>query len=208
MIKSNIKQKVYIVDDDVAVRDSLALLMKSINLECETFTSGQDFLDRLDPDGSGCLLLDIRMPNMSGLQLQNILLERHSKLPIIFLTGHASVPIAVQAMKKGAFEFIEKPFHDEELLGCVYRALKQDAEKQHEAKQQKAINERFKQLTPREIEVMKLIVKGESNKVVAHDLGVSQRTVEIYRANVMQKMRAQSLAHLVRMSLLIEDEHA
>lgn len=199
-------QKVYIVDDDVAVLDALSLLMKSAKLEAETFQSAQAFLNRLEPDMSGCLLLDIRMPNMNGLQLQDVLNEKQQNIPIIFITGHGDVPIAVQAMKKGALEFIEKPFDDETLIDCIQRALKLDSINRHKQRQKQIIADRIKMLTPRELEVMEKIVAGQSNKCIAFELGISQRTIEIHRANVMQKMRAQSLAHLVRMALLANEE--
>ena len=199
-------QKVYIVDDDVAVLDALGMLMQSVGLESEAFRSAQDFLDKVTPNISGCLLLDVRMPNISGLQLQEILDERKITIPIIFITGHADIPMAVQAMKKGALEFIEKPFDHEGLIGCIHRALMLNSANAHKLKQRQLISDRIKQLTPRELEVMKRIVSGEPNKTIAFDLGVSQRTIEIHRAKVMQKMRALSLAHLVRMSLLVQED--
>jgi len=201
-------QKVYIVDDDVAVLDALGMLMKSAGLEVEGFRSAQNFLDSFNPDSSGCLLLDVRMPDISGLQLQEILNERKITIPIIFITGHADIPMAVQAMKKGALEFIEKPFNHEELINCIHRALMLNSANTHKLKQRQLIINRIKQLTPRELEVMKKIVAGELNKTIAFDLGVSQRTIEIHRAKVMQKMRALSLAHLVRMSLLVQEENS
>ncbi len=199
-------QKVYIVDDDVAVLDALGMLMKSIGLETEGFRSAQDFLDSVNPDSSGCLLLDVRMPDISGLQLQEILNEKKITIPIIFITGHADIPMAVQAMKKGALEFIEKPFDHEGLIDCIHRALMINSANAHKLKQRQLIGDRIRQLTPRELEVMKRIVSGEANKTIAFDLGVSQRTIEIHRAKVMQKMRALSLAHLVRMSLLVQED--
>lgn len=202
------EQKVYIVDDDIAVLDALGMLMKSVGLESEVFQSAQNFLDNFVAGSSGCLLLDVRMPNMSGLQLQEILNEKNIIIPIIFITGHADIPIAVQAMKKGALEFIEKPFNHEELIDCIHRALKLSSANIHKLKQQQLIGDRIKQLTPRELEVMEKIVLGEHNKTIALDLGISQRTIEIHRAKVMQKMRALSLAHLVRMSLLAQEENS
>lgn len=199
------KQKVYIVDDDVAVLDALSVLMNSAGINFEAYSSAEDFLEYFNANYSGCLLLDIRMPNMSGLQLQKVLNEKGVKIPIIFVTGHGDVPMAVQAMKKGAWGFLEKPFNDEILIGDINRAFAADAASRHAEKQRQIIANRIKQLTPRENEIMKKIVSGAHNKTIAFDLGLSQRTVELHRSHVMQKMRARSLAQLVRMSLLSEE---
>ncbi|MBL1294236.1 MAG: response regulator transcription factor [Thiotrichales bacterium] len=199
------KQKVYIVDDDVAVLDALSVLMNSAGINFEAYSSAEDFLEYFNANYSGCLLLDIRMPNMSGLQLQNVLNEKGINIPIIFVTGHGDVPMAVQAMKKGAWGFLEKPFNDEVLIGDINRAFAADAASRHVEKQRQMIANRIKQLTPRENEIMKKIVSGAHNKTIAFDLGLSQRTVELHRSHVMQKMRARSLAQLVRMSLLSEE---
>ncbi len=199
------KQKVYIVDDDVAVLDALSVLMNSAGINFEAYSSAEDFLEYFNANYSGCLLLDIRMPNMSGLQLQKVLNEKGIKIPIIFVTGHGDVPMAVQAMKKGAWGFLEKPFNDEILIDDINRAFAMNAASRHAEKQQKTIANRIKQLTPRENEIMKKIVSGAHNKTIAFDLGLSQRTVELHRSHIMQKMRARSLAQLVRMSLLSEE---
>ncbi len=195
-------QCVYVVDDDKAVRDSLALLLKSIGLQAKLFESAQDFLDEYSADWAGCIILDIRMPGMSGLELQKKLIELQSPMPITFVTGHGDVPMAVEAMQDGAFDFIQKPFRDQELLDRINRALNWDSEHRSEEQQKRAVQECYVTLTPREKEVMECVVRGLANKVIAMDLDLSQRTVEIHRARVMEKMESKSLADLVRKSLL------
>ena len=190
---------VFVVDDDEAVRTSLRLLLKSVGLPVETFASAQEFLDQFDPRRAGCLVLDIRMPGMSGLELQQHLNDRHSIMPIVFITGHGDVPMAVEAMQAGAVDFIQKPFRDQDLIDRINRALDKDREMRSELRERDEIRRRMSQLTPREREVLELVTQGKANKVIAGDLNVSQRTVEIHRARVMEKMGANSLAHLVRM---------
>jgi two-component system, LuxR family, response regulator FixJ len=197
-LHKEIKPTVFVVDDDAAVRDSLRMLLKSVGLPVEVFESGQEFLDADRDDRPGCLVLDIRMPGMSGLELQVKLNERHSILPIIFITGHGDVPMAVEAMQAGAVDFIQKPFRDQDLLDRINQALEKDAGSR------RMIRKRLESLTPREKEVLDLVVAGKANKVIAGDLNLSQRTVEIHRARVMEKMEAHSLAHLVRMVLEVE----
>lgn len=197
---------VFIVDDDEAVRDSLKMLMESVDLDTEVFASAHEFLQHFDDDRSGCLVLDIRMPGMSGLELQAVLNERHSMLPVIFITGHGDVPMAVQAIRGGAQDFIQKPFREQELLDRVQQVLAEDSRNRHVLHQKQDILERLSTLTPREREVLGLVVAGNANKVIAIDLGLSQRTVEIHRAHVMDKMQTKSLAHLVRMMISVEDE--
>ncbi len=196
MIKET-KPTVFVVDDDAAVRDSLRLLLKSVGLPVEVFESAQDFLDADRDDRPGCLVLDIRMPGMSGLELQVKLNERHSILPIIFITGHGDVPMAVTAMKAGAADFIQKPFRDQDLIDRIHKALERDNERRAVRAETEVIRERLALLTPRETEVMERVVKGQANKVIAMDLGVSQRTVELHRARVMRKLKMRSLAELV-----------
>ena len=191
---------VYVVDDDRGVRDSLDLLLKSSGIDCETFESAASFLKSFRPERIGCLVADIRMPGMSGLDLQKELNSRRADIPIIFITGHGDVPMAVTAMKAGAVDFLTKPFRNQDLLDRIEVALGdaraefQDHEKIREARARCAT------LTPRETEVMELVVSGLANKVIAMDLGVSQRTVELHRARVMQKMGVRSLAELVRLA--------
>ena len=187
--------------DDDAVRTSLRLLLKSVGQQAEAFSSAQAFLDAFDPDRPGCLVLDIRMPGMSGLELQQKLNAMHAITPIVFITGHGDVPMAVEAMQNGAVDFIQKPFRDQDLLDRINQALEKDKSNRSGLLARDEIRRRMATLTPREREVLDLVTQGKANKVVAGDLDVSQRTVEIHRARVMEKMEASSLAHLVRMVL-------
>jgi len=192
---------VFIVDDDEAVRSSLRLLIRSVGLQAQAFASAPEFLDGYDPRHPGCLVLDVRMPGMSGLELQQQLNQRGATIPVVFISGHGDVPMAVEAMQHGAFDFLQKPFRDQDLLDRVQRAMAFDANSRAHLALSGEIRERLAQLTPREQQVMKLVTRGKANKVIGADLGVSQRTVEIHRAHVMEKMQARSLAELVRMSL-------
>ncbi|NOR36973.1 MAG: response regulator [Woeseiaceae bacterium] len=192
---------VFIVDDDPAIRFAMQALMDSVNIEHEIFASGDEFLENADDHRAGCLVLDIRMPGLGGLELQEELLKRDSTLPIIFITGHGDVPMAVDAMQKGAVDFIQKPFRDQDLLDRIREALKTDQERREEQKKHAEVAERLARLTNREREVFDLVVTGKPNKVIAYELGVSQRTVEIHRARVMEKMQARSLADLVKMHM-------
>jgi FixJ family two-component response regulator len=198
---NNARPTIFVVDDDSAVRDALKLLLRSVGQAVETFSSGQEFVDAYTEDRPGCLVLDIRMPGMSGLELQQKLNERHSILPIIFITGHGDVPMAVEAMQAGAVDFIQKPFRDQDLIDRINQALEKDANNRAALGERNDIRRRLETLTPREREVLDLVVHGKANKVIAGDLKLSQRTVEIHRARVMEKMQASSLAHLVRMVL-------
>jgi FixJ family two-component response regulator len=190
---------VFIVDDDEAVRGSLKLLLKTIGVPAQAYASAQEFLDTFDAQRPGCLVLDIRMPGMSGLELQEALNARGALLPIIFITGHGDVPMAVEAMQRGALDFLQKPFRDQDLLDRIHKALERDRAGRELLGNRATIRARIAELTPREREVLALVTEGKANKVIAGDLGVSQRTVEIHRAHVMEKMGANSLAHLVRM---------
>lgn len=203
-VELNPKQRiVYVVDDDESVRRALAALLDSVGYASKTFATPHQFLQQFDPQAGGCLVLDIRMPEMSGLELQKLLNERGAILPLIFITGHGDVPMAVQAMKEGAFDFIQKPFRDQELLDKINGALKQDEENRQALSRKEDLRRRRGNLTPREAEVMAMIVDGKANKVIALDLSLSERTVEIHRAHVMEKMGARSVAHLVKMSLVL-----
>lgn len=193
---------VFIVDDDDAVRDSLSWLMRSVGLSVEAMGSAQAFLDGYDPARPGCLVLDIRMPGMSGLDLQEKLRESDIRLPVIFISGHADVPMAVRALKAGAFDFIEKPFNDQTLLDCVQRAIEHDLAKRRQLAEREDIVGRLAQLTPREREVLELVVQGAPNKVISRELGVSLKTVEAHRARVMDKLKAGSATELVRLVLI------
>ena len=192
---------VFVVDDDEAVRASLKLLLKTLGLPAQTYASAQEFLATFDARRSGCLVLDIRMPGMSGLELQGELNTRGAILPIIFITGHGDVPMAVEAMQRGAMDFLQKPFRDQDLLDRITEALAKDRAGRELLGNRERIRARFASLTPREREVMALVTQGKANKVIAADLDLSQRTVEIHRAHVMEKMGANSLAHLVRMAI-------
>ncbi len=188
---------VYVVDDDDAIRDSLSLLLQSIGIEHAVFSSANDFLEAYDRDQHACLVTDIRMPGLSGLELQQRLNEERAYIPVIFITGHGDVPMAVNAMKSGAADFIQKPFRDQDLLDRIQRALQRDSETRQSRVEERVIRARLALLTPRETEVMQRVVKGHANKVIAMDLGVSQRTVELHRARVMHKLKMRSLADLV-----------
>ena len=200
---ANSTQTVYIVDDDPAIRIAMQALLESVNIEHEIFASADEFLEDEKHHRAGCLVLDIRMPGLGGLELQDELISRQSTLPIIFITGHGDVPMAVDAMQKGAVDFIQKPFRDQELLDRIREALSTDRQRREEQDRRAEIGSRIERLTNREKEVFDLVVTGKPNKVIAYDLDVSQRTVEIHRARVMEKMEARSLADLVRMHILL-----
>ena len=188
---------VYLVDDDDAVRDALGMLFRSIGLAYEAYPSALAFLQRFDPARHSCLVADIRMPGLSGLELQQRLNEQRAEVPIIFITGHGDVPMAVNAMKSGAVDFVQKPFRDQDLIDRIHKALDHDRARRAVRAEQEVIRERIALLTPREREVMERVVRGQANKVIAMDLGVSQRTVELHRARVMRKLKMRSLAELV-----------
>ena len=190
---------VFIVDDDEAVRSSLRLLLKSVGLVPSALGSAREFLDKYDPAQPGCLVLDVRMPEMSGLELQEKLNLQGAVIPVIFITGHGDVPMAVEAMQAGAFDFLQKPFRDQDLIDRIQRAMEKDRGNRAALNERGVIREHLESLTPREREVLTLVTSGKPNKIMAADLGVSQRTVEIHRARVMEKMGASSLAQLVRM---------
>lgn len=199
------KPKVYIVDDDQAVLDSLCLLMKSEQLPCVHFQSAQEFLDQCTPETRGCLVLDVGMPRMSGLQLQQRLKQLHANIPIIFITGHGDVPMAVQAIQEGALDFLQKPFSNADLLKRIRAALAQlehqDPEPVPAASLTGDNTDPINRLTERERQILDCIVSGLSNKVIGRKLCISTRTVETHRANIMQKLRVQSVAELVRLAL-------
>lgn len=193
---------VFVVDDDEAVRDSLRLLLKSLGLPVVTHGSAAEFLADYDPEQPGCAVLDVRMPEMSGLELQDELNRRGAVIPVIFITGHGDVPMAVETMRRGAFDFLQKPFRDHELIERIQKALAGDCENRLRLGEQDRIRARLAALTPREQQVLQLVTSGKPNKVMADALGVSQRTIEIHRAHLMEKMGASSLAQLVRMAMI------
>ncbi len=196
---------VFIVDDDREVREALQLLMESVGLRVESFASAQEFLGQFDRTRPGCLVLDVRMPGMSGLDLQAKLGEQPIHPPVIIITGHGDVPMAVRAVQSGALDFIEKPFNDQSLLDSVHRALEKDGQQRGEASLKADIKRKFDRLTPRERQVLELVVTGKRNKVIATEMHVSQSTVEAHRAKVMEKMEAETLSDLMRMMISIED---
>lgn len=193
---------VYIVDDDEALRDSLVWLLESSGLKARTFASAEAFLAAWHKGMRGCLVLDIRMAGMSGLELYERLLGQHASLPVIFITGHGDVPMAVAALKQGAFDFIEKPFNDQDLVAIIHKALASEQKQFEQSRVEENAQRRLEQLTPREREVLDLIVAGRLNKQVADDLGISIKTVEVHRARVMEKMGVNSLAELVQQVMI------
>jgi RNA polymerase sigma factor (sigma-70 family) len=193
---------VFVVDDDEAMRSSLQWLIESVDLPVECYASAEAFLDAYYPGRSGCLLLDVRMPGMGGLELQEYLRRHEITIPVIIITGHGDVPMSVRAMKEGAIDFIEKPFNDELLLDAIRNALSVDERQRQEQTLRAELASCLATLTPREHEVMDMVTAGKSNKEIASALGVSAKTVEAHRAKVMDKMKASSLAELVRMSIM------
>jgi FixJ family two-component response regulator len=195
---------VFIIDDDEAVRSALRLLLKSAGHTAASFESAQEFLARYSAQQPGCLVLDVRMPGMSGMELQEQLNQRGATIPVIFISGHGDIPLAVEAMQAGAFDFLQKPFKDHDLLERVGKALAVDASLRAQRLEVDHIRELLSRLTPREREVLDMVVSGKANKIMAADLNLSQRTVEVHRARVMEKMHARSLAQLVRMIMTVE----
>lgn len=200
MNKQKENPMVFIVDDDKSVRKSLMRLIKSIDLQSQSFSSAQEYLDSPSYDGPACLVADVRMPGLSGLDLQEKLLETGRDLPTIFITGHGDIPMSVQAMKKGAVDFLTKPYNDQNILDAIQQAVKKGVKEKAASDKLKIIQNRFKLLTPREKEVCSLVVRGMFNKQVAYDMNISEKTVKVHRARVMEKMKADSLADLVRMA--------
>lgn len=194
-------QIVYVVEDDDAVRDSLLMLLKAEGYNARGYEDALKFLKEPVAQLQGCLVLDIRMPGMTGMELHRKLVEEKCALPIIFVTGHGDVSMAVEAMKLGAIDFVQKPYREEDLLAKINTALKMDAEQQESLKYKEKLQEKIASLTPRELEIMEMMIEGNANKVIAIELNISQRTVEIHRSRVMQKMGTHSLAQLVQMVL-------
>jgi FixJ family two-component response regulator len=191
---------VFVVDDDHSMRVAVERLLRSSGLEVESFSSARTFLEREPADVACCLVLDVRMPELTGLDLQQALRQSDAGIPIVFITGHGDVPTSVRAMKSGAEDFLQKPFKDQELLDAVHRALERDRGARAERTELAELGERLDSLTPREREVFELVVKGLLNKQIAFELGAAEKTIKVHRGRVMKKMQADSLAHLVRMA--------
>ena len=195
------RQFVYVVDDDEGVREGLSLLLSTVGQKTELFESAYEFLEAYDSTKHGCLVLDIRMPRMTGLDLQEKLIEMGSKLPIIFITGHGDIPMAVEAMRRGAIDFIRKPFREHDLLDRINEALDLDSAVHQKMLDRESLRNRLSSLSDREIEVFERVADGEMNKVIALDLGISERTVEVHRSQVMKKLGVRTLAQLVRIKI-------
>jgi FixJ family two-component response regulator len=189
---------VFVVDDEPAICLSLKRLVKSVGLEAQTFTSAREFLRSQRPDGPGCLVLDVRLPGLSGLDLQQELLDRKIDLPIIFITGHGDIPMSVRAMKAGAVEFLTKPFRDQDLVDAIQHGIEKHSAARQERVKIKEFQVLYDSLTPRECEVFRLVATGLLNKQIAAELGASEKTIKVHRGQVMHKMKAESLAHLIR----------
>ena len=198
------EQLIYVIDDDEAVRDSMGMLLESADLPYRCFSSADSFFAEHDGSQRGCLILDIRMPGMTGIELQQKLTQMESSLPIIFITGHGDVPMAVEAMRRGALDFLRKPVNEENFLERVTHALDQESGHWHQKRDRDQAQQRIESLTEREHEVFLLVAEGQANKVVASELGISERTVEVHRAQVMKKLNARTLAQLVRIHLQSE----
>jgi FixJ family two-component response regulator len=195
------KSTVFVIDDDAAIRDALQSLISSMKLHVELFGSAAEFLQRERSDVPSCLVLDVRLPGISGLDFQRKLAEANHSIPVIFITGHGDIPMSVRAMKAGAVEFLTKPFRDQDLLDAIHVALERDRARRQQESEMMVLREKFESLTPREQEVLPLVVSGRMNNQIAAELGTSEITVKVHRASVMRKMQADSLPDLVKMAV-------
>lgn len=202
----NLKQRVYIIDDDDAVRDAMSMLLDSDSIAHSSYRSADEFLGQYNADQRGCLVLDIRMPGITGLELQTRLKQMGSTLPIIFMTGHGDVPMAVEAMRQGAVDFMRKPISEDDLLERIRQALQHESSLRGQSQEHKRITKLIESLTQRELEVFERVAQGDANKAIAIELGISERTVEVHRSQVMKKLETRNLAQLVRMQLMIGAE--
>jgi RNA polymerase sigma factor (sigma-70 family) len=191
---------VFIIDDDAGVRSAMQRLLKSVGLRAETFAAAQEFLQRTPPDGPSCLILDVRLPGISGLELQRKLLDAGIHTPIIFITAHGDIPMSVKAMKSGAVEFLTKPFRDQDLLDAIHQAVERDRAARQQETEIAELQQRFERLTARERQVIKLVITGMPTKQIASELGTSEVTAKVHRSQVMHKMKAKSLVELGRMA--------
>jgi len=194
------KFTVFVVDDDPSVLKALGRLVRSAGLEVELFASPEDFLNRYDQNVPGCLILDVAMPNITGLEMHQTLIEKGSELPVIFLTGHGDIPMSVRAIKQGAIDFFTKPLNDNELISAIQNAQKKDELARNARAQLNELQQRLASLTPRELEVLSHVVSGKRNKQIADDLGIVEKTIKVHRSNLMEKLKVQSLADLVKLS--------
>ncbi len=206
MSENSLQAMVFVVDDDEAMRDSIACLLESVNLPCRMFSDASAFLEFCDPHKQGCILLDIRMPGMSGMELLENLKANGVTLPVIIITGHGDVPLAVRALKLGAFDFVQKPFNAHDLLDRVHAALQQVRERRQKDRRLDRLRSNFDALTGREREIMELVVAGDPSKVISMKLGISSRTVDIHRSNIMRKLNVRTVAELVQSRLALGDK--
>lgn len=207
MSENGLQQTVFVVDDDEAMRDSIHWLLESVSLPARMFVSASEFLNSCDLGQAGCILLDVRMPGMSGMDLLEHLKANDVLQPVIIITGHGDVPMAVRALKHGAFDFIQKPFNSQELLDRVNAALKLDRENRQRNCAMESLRSHFEALTGREREIMELVVAGDSSKIIGKKLGISSRTVDIHRSNIMKKLNIRNIAELVQSRLALDDTH-